>query len=266
MRAYRNPMMDQPINDLMESDHVVAVMPDGRVIDTDESFNLLDEHAPEVTIDYDGPFADAQISKEHTAAMVEYLKGQGWEALCGWSRQHLTQRDDPIMYPSEFIGGRFEERIREESGYWVALAVDIHPGEDDPEYNDGNGEPENVGWIVARKIGSEDEIAARTQWITEDLAPWHVDPGYKGYRPWRDEDVAMSSPITFYKGDNKMAARLKAKQKLIEYAHMSHVQADEKARYLAAAVEIEDELTYSVKPAHRIMRVRAGLMPKATVS
>lgn len=264
-RTYRNPRMDRDITDLMEFGHVVAVMPDGRVIDTDERFNLLDVHAPEVVINYDGPFADAQIGKEHDADMIEYLREQGWEVLSGYSGQYLYS--GPVMHQSEFIGGGLEQHIREEPGYWVKLPVEIHPSEDDPEHEDngGNGESDYVGWIVARKIGSEDEITARTQWIAEDLAPWEVRADYQGHKPWRDEDVAMSSPVVFYKGESKDAARTALVSKLTEYAAFNHIRtAGEAPRYLSAAaeIEIENELTYSVKPSHRIMRVRAMLMPR----
>jgi hypothetical protein len=265
MRTYRNPMMDRPISELMEFDHVVAVMPDGRVIDTDEGFNYLDVHAPEVFLHYDGPFIDAQVSREDTAAMVDYLGQQGWEALCGWSRQYLTQKNDPIMHPSEFIGGRFEERIREEPGYWVQLAVDIHPNEDDPEHesNGGSGESKSVGWIVARKIGSEDEIAARTQWVAENLAPWHVDPSFPR-RPMTDVDASMSRPTSLYRGPVESAARNILSTDLFKTAHFDTVKrAGEQDRYLDASTKIaEDDETYSVQPDNRIYRVRAVLMPK----
>jgi hypothetical protein len=33
----------------------------------------------------------------------------------------------------------------------VACTVELHPGEDDPEYRDGNGESEYAGWIVAHR-------------------------------------------------------------------------------------------------------------------
>jgi hypothetical protein len=265
MRTYRNPMMDRPITDLMGFDHVVAVMPDGRVIDTDEGFNHLDVHAPEVVIDYDGPFAEAQISKEHDDAMVENLREQGWEVLSGYSGQY--QYAGPIMHASEFIGGGLEERIREEPGYWVALTVDIHPSEDDPEHeeNGGSGESDYVGWIVARKIGSEDEIDARTGWIAEDLATWHFDPECTR-RPMRDEDAAMSDVQVFYKGDSEDAARLRLSTYWIECAHMNHVRmGGEDAVYLDAADKIvQDGEVYSIKPTYRTGRVRAFLKPKET--
>lgn len=263
MRTYRNPRMDQPINKLMEFGHVVAVMPDGRVIDTDEGFNYLDVHAPEVVIDYDGPFAEAQISKQHDADMVEYLREQGWEVLSGYSGQHGYS--GPVMHQSEFIGGGLEGRIRKEPGYWVALTVEIHPKEDDPEYDDGNGESESVGWIVARKIGSEDEIAARTGWIAEEMAPWHFNPKAER-RPMTDEDAAMSEVQVFYKGDSESAARMHLSRYWIECSLMRHVEAaGEDKAYLTASERIAHNLKiYSLKPAYRTGRVRAYLKPKET--
>lgn len=260
--TYRNPRMDQAITDLMEFDHVVAVMPDGRVIDTDERYNLIDVYAPEVLIDYDGPFTEAQIGKSHDAAMVAYLRDQGWEVLTGYSGQYLYS--GPVMHPSEFIGGRLEERIREESGFWVKLSVEIHPGEDDPEHesNGGSGESEAAGWIVARKIGSQDEIAARTQWVAEDLAPRDVDPRHKNDVMLTDEDAAMSAPEVFYKGESESKARLSLINHLNVIANYRHVkQAGKSAIYLDAATDMQDSDTYSVK-VNRIFRVRALLMPK----
>lgn len=237
---YRNPRMDQKITDLMKVDHVVAVMTDGRVIDTDEQSNPLDEYAPEVYIDYDGPFAEAQISDQYEHDMATALRDAGWEVLSGYAH------DGPyVMHTAQYIGGALEERIREEPGFWVKLNVDIHPGEDDPEHEDngGNGESDYVGWIVARKIGSEDAIAARTQWIAED--------------------VAMSMPVIFHKGESEEAARAMLTLKLTEYAGLNHIRmAGESAAYLAAADDIENGEVYSVRPGHRIQRVRAMLMPK----
>ena len=135
------------LNGLMTIDHVVHVHSDGRVTDNDTQ----GIYAPEITCDYSGPFAEAQIMGEHIAAMVESVKAQGWTLETGWSGAYLTRGDDPIMHASEFIGGALAEHIRETPGYWVALTVELHPGEDDPEYNDGNGESDAAGWVVAHK-------------------------------------------------------------------------------------------------------------------
>lgn len=260
-RTYRNPRMDNPIDRLMEFDHVVAVMPDGRVIDVDEQFNLIDEYAPEVYIDYEGPFADAQISNENDRDMVQYLKSQGWEVLTGYSGQQGYS--GPIMHTSEFIGGGLADRIREEPGYWVALTVELHPKDDDPEHEDngGSGESEAAGWIVARKIGSEDEIAARTKWIAEDIAPWDMDPDYKR-TPMSDEDAQFSQPVVIREADDESTVRMALVTRIHQYSQYSHIkQAGMTDRYLAAADMIA-EGEYKVKPAYRVFRVRARLMPK----
>lgn len=259
---YRNPRMDWKINALMEFDHVVAVMPDGRVVDRDERFQLLDVHAPEVVIDYDGPFDEAQISKQHDAGMVENLRTQGWEVLDGYSGQYSYS--GPVMHTSEFIGGGLEDRIREEPGYWVALAVSIHPGDDDPEHesNGGNGESDLVGWIVARKIGSEDEIAARTWWVTEDIADWDRNPDIKRH-PQTDLDAAMSSVQEFYKGPSEDAARSEAVKTLRRYANYRHVIDSGRDRQLLAwADEMSEEGYVADMSGPRKVRIRALLMPK----
>lgn len=257
--TYRNPRMDQKINDLMEFGHVVAVMPDGRVLDRDERGNLLAVHAPEVVMDYDGPFSMADIRDSHERDMAANLRDQGWEVLTGYSA-------DPgiILRSDQLLAGALEERIREEPGFWVALTVELHPKEDDPEYEDGNGESDAAGWIVARKIGSEDEIAARTQWIAEDVAPFDADPDYQGQRPWRDEDVAMSAPTVFYKGLSERDARNSLMAALHVISEYNHVKgAGNSERYTEAAKEIGAG-AYSVRPVpdYRIFRVRALLMPK----
>lgn len=256
-----NPRMDQPIRELMTFDHVVAVMPDGRVIDTDEKFGRLDVHAPEVWCDYEGPFAEAQISDQNDRDMVTYLKSQGWEVLDGYSAQY--NYSGPTMHASEFIGGSIEERIREEPGFWVALMVELHPNEDDPEHeeNGGSGGSEYGGWIVARKIGSEDEIAARTEWIAEDVSPFDVDPSVRR-RPMSDEHAQMASPVVIYRGPDQRAAFNAMINHLLRISNMSHVvRAGEQDAFVLAAEKIAAG-EFSVKPAHRIMRVRAMLMPE----
>ena len=138
------------LNAFMTTDHVVHVHDDGRVTDNDTQ----QIYAPEIHCDYSGPFADAQISREHIADMMESVKAQGWTLAAGWSGAYLSRGDDPIMHRSEFIGGALADHIRETPGYWVALSVELYPGEDDPEYNNGNGESDAAGWVVAHKEGN----------------------------------------------------------------------------------------------------------------
>jgi hypothetical protein len=144
-RQARGEIMD--LNDMMTIDHVVRVHPGGTVTYDDTA----GVYAPEITCDYDGPFAEAQILPEHIADMVADVKRQGWSLLCGWSQQYLTKNDDPIMHASEFIGGALADHVRETPGYWVALAVELHPKEGDPEYRDGNGESDAAGWVLAHR-------------------------------------------------------------------------------------------------------------------
>lgn len=134
------------LNALMSIDHVVLVLDNGNVTHCPEGDGV---YAPEVVCDYDGPFADAQISKAHDAAMIAYIESQGWKVETGWTRQHGYR--GPIMHVSEYIGGALADHIRETPGYWVACSVEIHPGEEDPEYDGGNGESETAGWIVAHR-------------------------------------------------------------------------------------------------------------------
>jgi hypothetical protein len=142
------------LDNLMSIDHVVRVLPDGTVTDKTPDGKPLGVYAPEVYCDYDGPFAEASITKEHDRDMVKYLADQGWHVADGWSGQ--DRYSGPIMHPSEYIGGALADHIRETPGYWVALSVEIHPKEDDPEYDDGNGESESAGWIVAHREITED--------------------------------------------------------------------------------------------------------------
>lgn len=137
------------LNNLMTIDHVVYVREDGTV--TDDREITYGVYAPEAYCEYTGPFAEAQISREHTAALVAELKAQGWDPACGWSAQYLTQGDDPVMHTSEYIGGALADHIRETPGYWVAVVVELHPRETDPEYRDGNGESDTAGWIVMHR-------------------------------------------------------------------------------------------------------------------
>lgn len=259
--VYRNPRMDWKITALMETDHVVAVMPDGRVVDTDEGFKWLDVYPPEsVYVDYDGPFIQPDVSDDQEREMAARLKDEGWEVLTGYSA-------DPgpcLLHDSQGIGGALEERIREEPGYWALLSVDMHPKESDPEHesNGGNGESESGGRIVARKIGSEDEIAARTWWVTEDIADWDRNPDIKRH-PQTDLDAAMSSVQEFYKGPSENEARSEAAKTLRRYANYRHVIDSGRDRQLLAwADEMSEEGYVADMHGPRTVRIRALLMPK----
>lgn len=131
------------LNDRMQIDHVIRVREDGTVTDQ----GITGVYAPEIHIEYDGPFAEAQISDDQERAMATWVKGQGWDILTGWS----MNGGPAIMHASQYIGGRLAAHIRETPGYWVKLSVEIYPGEDDPEHesNGGNGESTYAGWLLA---------------------------------------------------------------------------------------------------------------------
>lgn len=135
--------MENTLNEQMTIDHVVRILADGTVA----SGYQKGVYAPEIYCDYSGAFADAQILDEHERDMIANVESQGWALETGWTGQYSY--NGVIMHASEFIGGRLEEHIRETPGYWVALAVEIHPNEDDPEYDNGNGESDAAGWVLA---------------------------------------------------------------------------------------------------------------------
>jgi hypothetical protein len=138
-------MTDIDLNTLMEIDHVVRVRDDGTVTDQ----GTTGVYAPEVHIEYDGPFAEAQISDDQERAMIDWIKGQGWDVLTGWALGGGLA----LMHASQYIGGRLADHIRKTPGYWVVCSVELHPGEDDPEHesNGGNGESEAAGWILCHR-------------------------------------------------------------------------------------------------------------------
>lgn len=140
-------MTERSLNDIMTIDHVVRVRDDGTVTYQ----GTTGVYAPEVYCDYEGPFTDGQILDEHERDMIESIKAQGWTVETGWSGQDSGKYNGAIMHVSEYIGGALAEHILETPGYWVACSVEIHPGEDDPEHNDGSGESETAGWIVMHR-------------------------------------------------------------------------------------------------------------------
>lgn len=137
---------EMDLNNLMTIDHVVYVREDGTV--TDDREITKDVYAPEVSCEYDGPFADAQISDAQERDMIDFVKGDsGWDLVTGWSRGGGLA----LMHPSEFIGGALAHHVRATPGYWVACVVELHPRETDPEYNGGDGESEAAGWVLAHR-------------------------------------------------------------------------------------------------------------------
>jgi len=77
-----------------------------------------------------------------------------------------------------------------------------------------------------------------------------------------DENAAMASPVIAYQGDSENEARQALINRLYQHANYGHVkQRGDSERFNQAADEIVAG-AFSVKPAHRIQRVRAMLMPK----
>jgi hypothetical protein len=106
----------RPLNEIMEFDHVIRVLPDGSIQERVEGV-----YAPEL---YDGELAPSD-------------EENGWWLMNGYSGQHGYS--GPIMHQSEFIGGGMERDIRNTPGLYVALAN--MPTDGDME--------EITGWAVA---------------------------------------------------------------------------------------------------------------------
>jgi hypothetical protein len=118
------------LNGLMQFDHVIQVRPDGTIDECPQSI-----WAPEVYCET----ADDEyrsVLNEHEQAMIASVRSQGWELETGWTDQ--WGYNGALMHPSEFVGGRLEDHIRETPGYWVACLVCFPDAED---YSDG--------WVIA---------------------------------------------------------------------------------------------------------------------
>jgi hypothetical protein len=124
------------LNEHMQIEHVIRIREDGKAEDA------TGVHAPESTIEaHWDEYGMADILKEDEDAYVESLGVQGWTVMRGWSCGYLSG-NSPLMHPSEYIGGRLAEHIRENPGLYVALSVSICPQHED-------GESELAGWAVA---------------------------------------------------------------------------------------------------------------------
>lgn len=123
----------QTLNDLMSFGHVVYSNGTGVVIGSLVTAPLANEVVYQM-LDSDGQCVDDEIHDLY----------QGWELLRGFTGQYGY--NGPVMHPSEFIGGRLEDHIRDNAGYYVAVAV-----EGMPEDYDGVRDDEIIGWAVAFK-------------------------------------------------------------------------------------------------------------------
>lgn len=135
---------DQPLNDLMDIDHVITVDEGGHVTEPQGIY------APELEMEVDG---DGQILDGHEAAYKAEAARQGWELLEGFTGQHAYR--GPVMHPSEYVGGGLEDHIRETPGTYVAIVVRCSDGED-------------AGWAVAYRPPPECEPAPLISQATLD--------------------------------------------------------------------------------------------------
>lgn len=125
---------DQPLKDVMESDHVIVVTADYRVLDA------VGVYSPEsLRIGYDGDDDMPSILKEHEDSLTGELDRQGWSWVNGYSGQQGYS--GPLMHESEFIGGGMEKEIRSTPGLYVK--VQVYLDRDDEKYS-GNW----AGWAV----------------------------------------------------------------------------------------------------------------------
>jgi hypothetical protein len=125
------------LNELMSFGHVVYSDGSGNVSD-DSIPEEIKLHAPEsvyLDLDSDGQSLDDDYHGVST----------DWTPLQGFTGQ--DRYDGPTMHTSEFIGGRIEDYIRENVGYYVAVAVDCFP--------DNGEDSEAMGWAVFHREASE---------------------------------------------------------------------------------------------------------------
>jgi len=106
----------ETLNDHMEFDHVIRVLPNEQIVDAGGIY------APSL---YDGE-----------------LDGPSWTLLDGYSGQ--DRYSGPIMHPSEYLSGRLARDVLANPGYYVALV----------DYSSDGSEPE--GWAIAYREASAD--------------------------------------------------------------------------------------------------------------
>lgn len=128
------------LNDHMDFDHVIRVLPDGTVEDA------LNVYAPEVVVECLDDDAGS-ITREAEAEMIRYVESQGWELMTGYTGQYGYR--GPIMHQSEYVGGGLEEDILATPGLYVVVEpTGIYPSEEAEEEH--GGDP--IGWVIARKV------------------------------------------------------------------------------------------------------------------
>lgn len=142
------------LDSLMGFEEVIAVTGHGRIV------RVGGVSVPEAHI---GALDDdaRSIMPEHDRALIAYFRRHGWELETGWTGQQGDHRNNPLLHPSEYIGGRLEEHIRETPGLWVAV----------PVYDEGTGESTGY-WAVAHRESTEGAVLK---------GPVRRDPAPAGY-------------------------------------------------------------------------------------
>lgn len=106
-------MRTNNLNDVMQFDHVVSILPGGNVTDGPEGI-----YAPELHMDSTD---NGDILPEHEAQYVADALSQGWTLESGWTGQYSYS--GVCMHDSEYIGGWLAEHILCTPGLWVAAPV-----------------------------------------------------------------------------------------------------------------------------------------------
>lgn len=97
----------QDLNEAMDFDHVIEVLPYGNVVDAP-----IHIYAPDLV--------DDEISDGR------------WRLLNGFSGQYSYS--GPMMHSSEFVGGGLERHIRSNPGYYVTLVNYLSDEEEPTEW------------------------------------------------------------------------------------------------------------------------------------
>jgi len=121
------------LSDLMEFEHVIRVE-NGVATDRMPDGSRIGLYAPECI--HDGFTHIGETVERH----IE--RGTGWTLMEGYTGQYSY--NGPVMHASEYIGGRMEQDILAQDGYYVALVCSVLG--DDP---DASEDEEPAGWAVA---------------------------------------------------------------------------------------------------------------------
>lgn len=93
----------------------------------------------EITYTVGGPYAPEVYHSDVPNVDIE-IHGN-WEALTGMTGQ--MGYNGAVLHASEQFEGPVENRVREDDGTYVIVAVEVFPTEDDPD-------PFPAGWAVLR--------------------------------------------------------------------------------------------------------------------